>query len=650
MSSENDIVTTDSHHQYYPERDYKTGGYKAFGTPFESLCGNCESYYATLYAQGLTTTPFPPKCKKHVLTELQSLKPEDFDAQEEYQEFLVQADPVSWAYRHFSWEARWYQEELLSCSASKKVIRAGRRIGKTATLVILCLWSIFTNKDWTILVIAPYQAQVDKIFDEFEKMMALSPELMTSIKRKSKSPNQRLELHNGSKILGFPSGAKSATGSEKIRGQDANMIVLDEADYLSDSDLEAILAILASYPDCRLWASSTPTGKHAKFFSWCVQKQLGFKEFHFISHESPSWTDEAENLFRSTYDSISYEHEFLAEFGIQAQGVFRNDLIDRALQHYNMPLPRSSPQSRIIMGVDWNGETNGVHIILTEFWGGKYKVLAKEIVKDGQFTQLTAISKIMELDREYGCDYIYVDEGYGRVQIETLHKYGMQNPSSGLHHRVVPYAFNKQIEIRDPRSGLLIKKPAKPFLVNMTVLQLEEDRIILPSSEDTQILVKSKDNEAGNKSPGLVQQMRNFAVERISVLGLPTYTQGDDHTMFAFMLSIVGFILEFSDLRQMNLSTAFYGVSRPDGGTLKESSHPGKENSMTPVIRQLDAGAPKGAFSRNLNSTFQSIRAKDVLRRHMESGNRRAISYHHDPKNINRGASLNKPKDRREQF
>jgi hypothetical protein len=100
----------------------------------------------------------------------------------------------------------------------------------------------------------------------------------------------------------------------------------------------------------------------------------------------------------------------------------------------------------------------------------------------------------------------------------------------------------------------------------------------------------------------------------------------------------------------MNLSTAFYGVSRPDGGTLKESSHPGKENSMTPVIRQLDAGAPKGAFSRNLNSTFQSIRAKDVLRRHMESGNRRAISYHHDPKNINRGASLNKPKDRREQF
>lgn len=635
----------DHNQQYIPERPYKENGMQAFGKPFDDLCGNCEVYYSMLHSRGITKSQFPIKCKKNVLAELNQLKSDDFESKEEYDELIIQADPVSWAYFYFGWEARWYQEEMLDCTADKKVIRAGRRLGKTAALVILCLWKIFTNNNYSILVIAPYQAQVDKIFDEFEKMLATSQVLSASIKRKSKSPNQRLELFNGSKILGFPSGAKSATGADKIRGQDSNLIVLDEADYLSDSDLEAILAILASHPDCGLWASSTPTGKHAKFYIWCKDKNLGFKEFHYISAESPSWTPEAEALFRGTYDSTSYEHEFEAEFGLQAAGVFRNDLIDQSVKNYELPLPRSSVQSRIVMGVDWNGEANGVHIVITEYWEGKYKLICKEIVKDGEFTQHSAIDRIIALDQEYACDYIYVDEGYGRVQVEMLYRKGMENPSSGLQRKVKPYAFGKSIEIRDPRTGILIKKPAKPFCVNISVLQLEEGRLVLPSSEDTQVLVKSKDNEAGNKSPGLVQQMRNFSIERVSVLGLPTYSQGDDHTLFAFMLSIVGFVLEFSDLRKITISNRMYGLGIGDGGTLKVTDKVTQQESLKgPVVRQLDAGAPKESFSRNMSSVFQSFGAKNSLNKKMDAGSRNVFKKHYDPRNINRGSFTDKPK------
>jgi len=642
MSDQNQNPT-DVNQQYIAERPYKENGYQPFKKPFGDLCGNCELYYGTLFAKGITNNSFPIKCKKHVLAELDGITEKDFEKTEEYNEFLVQADPVSWAYFYFGWEARWYQEEMLDCTADKKVIRAGRRLGKTAALVILCLWKIFTNNNYSILVIAPYQAQVDKIFDEFEKMLATSQVLSASIKRKSKSPNQRLELFNGSKILGFPSGAKSATGADKIRGQDSNLIVLDEADYLSDSDLEAILAILASHPDCGLWASSTPTGKHAKFYIWCRDKNLGFKEFHYISAESPSWTPEAEALFRGTYDSISYEHEFEAEFGLQSQGVFRNDLIDKSLKNYSLPKPRSSPQSRIVMGVDWNGEANGVHIIITEYWEGKYRVICKEIVKDGEFTQHSAIDRIAELDAEYACDFIYVDEGYGRVQVEMLHRKGISNPQSGLHKKVKPYAFGKQIEIRDPRTGILIKKPAKPFCVNISVLQLEEDRLVLPLSEDTQVLVKSKDNESGNKSPGLVQQMRNFSIERVSVLGLPTYSQGDDHTLFAFMLSIVGFVLEFSDLRKISISNRIYSLGVGDGGTLKVTNNStGQDALKGPIVRQLDAGMPKQAMSKNMSSNFQSFSAKESLQKKIEQGSRQTIRNHYDPRNINRGGFTNK--------
>ena len=150
---------------------------------------------------------------------------------------------------------------------SKKTCKSRKA---STCIVVLISWLLYTNEDVTVLVIAPYQAQVTKIFDEITKLISSNEELSSSIKRNTKNPH-RLELNNGSKALGFSSGAQSSARSDKIRGQDANYIVLDEADYLADDDLDAILAILASHPDCGLWASSTPTGKHQKYYQvYCI--------------------------------------------------------------------------------------------------------------------------------------------------------------------------------------------------------------------------------------------------------------------------------------------------------------------------------------------------------------------------------------------
>jgi len=522
-----------------------------------------------------------------------------------------------------------------NCTARRKVVRAGRRLGKTTSIVMLILWMLYTNTNYSILVVAPFQSQVTKIFDEFEKMLSLNSELSAGIKRMTKNP-QRLELNNGSKVLGFSSGAKSATKSDKIRGQDANFIVLDEADYLDDADLEAILAILASHPDCGIWASSTPTGAHNKFYMWTVQKQLGFKEFHYIAAESPSWTYEMEHLFRTSWTSIGYEHEFLAEFGIQEGGVFRNDLIDASIEPYKIPRGRQSDNSRVCIGVDWNGEKNGVHIIVTEFWNNKYTVLLKEVTRDGVFTQHSAVQKIVELNAIYNPDFIYVDEGYGRVQVEMLHKYGLQNPGTRLQKKVVPYSMGRNIEIRDPVTSEFISKPAKPFMVNITALQLERGLLTLPHSEDTQVLVNSKDDETTGKQQGLVQQMRNFTVERISVLGRPTYSQGEEHTLTAFMLSIVAFTLEFSDMVRLNFSTKVALFS--SANTPKDADK--KNEKMAEVTRQLDSGFNSKA-SMDMSTLFSASRAKKDLRKEISKGNNNAIRRHFGNKNIGRNSKFN---------
>jgi len=149
-------------------------------------------------------------------------------------------DSSKWSSMEFNWEPRWYQDYMLKCSAFRKVNRIGRRAGKTETLCVKMLHYAYTNENTTSLVIAPYKNQVGLIFDRIDFFLGSSPAIKSSLKRNTKNP-YRVEFHNGSKILGFTSGTRTGSKSVGIRGQDAHAIFLDEADYLGDSDFEAIL-------------------------------------------------------------------------------------------------------------------------------------------------------------------------------------------------------------------------------------------------------------------------------------------------------------------------------------------------------------------------------------------------------------------------
>jgi len=120
-------------------------------------------------------------------------------------------DPLMWANLEFKWQARWYQETMLKCSAYRKVNRIGRRAGKTETLCIKMVHYAYTTENTTSLVIAPYKNQVGLIFDRLDVLLSDSPSVRGSIKRNTKNP-YRIQFHNGSKILGFTSGTR--TGSK----------------------------------------------------------------------------------------------------------------------------------------------------------------------------------------------------------------------------------------------------------------------------------------------------------------------------------------------------------------------------------------------------------------------------------------------------
>ena len=628
---------------YVPERDYFLSNYKAIGEGEEHFCTTCKNYYCDLYESKITNKLFPPKCEGDIAQNIQKAL-DNGEVEPEDVEFLLYKDPITWAAAEFDWMPRWYQKELLRCSSLKKVVRAGRRCGKTAAMAVKILHLLYTNKDFLILVVCPYQSQVKRLFEIIRTdLMAKSKTFKECVVKDNTSAPQIIKLANGSTVTGFSSGAKSGGKSTQIRGQDAHAIFLDEMDYMSEDDFEAVLAILTSHPDCILWASSTPTGARMQFFDWCTQKDLGFKEFHFISAESPNWTSETESFLKNRYPGAGYNREFLAEFGDETAGVFKNSDINKALSAYEYSSCSPNPNFKYVMGVDWN-EVHGVHIVITQLTTGPkdvlYKLVHKEVIEKQEFTQIAAVQRIIALDRYWNCSYIYADAGFGTTQVEMLKKYGQENPHSKMHKKIKAYHMQAKIEIKDPITGEMIKKDAKPFMVGVAVRQLEAGRCLLPKIEDTSVSRSEDEEEAALM--GLVQQMREFRVEKFSKFGMPTYSQGFEHTLTAWMLSLVGFFMEMSDVNRVRSDLSVTYVGRigekldPD-----EKNKYSKENIIANTKKEKVRRLPPsrsltGKRVTLLSTSTRTLLSQDKLVRKYENERIKDRGYISPPKKIGR--------------
>ena len=165
----------------------------------------------------------------------------------------------------------------------------------------------------------------------------------------------------------------------------------------------------------------------------------------------------------------------------------------------------------------------------------------KDKVQRVGWTQLSAVQKIVELNRIWHPQGIYVDSGFGSTQDEILRQEGYNaaadptrgpmHPDSKLKDIVKKYEFGSAIEIRDLFTKEPIKKPAKPFLVENTLRFFESNQIRYP---ETDTVVEA--------------QLLNYVIDRITPTGTPVYKARDeaigDHDIDALFVAMVAFTLE----------------------------------------------------------------------------------------------------------
>lgn len=483
-------------------------------------------------------------------------------------------DPVKWAQifvriydskkRDYTpWCARWYQAEMLQDKSIKKVYRCGRRTGKTETMILEALHKVTTNKHFRILFVTPYENQVRLIFMRIKEILADSPLLKAMVKSATSNP-YKIEFQDGCSILGFTTGSASGSGGASIRGQRADWIFLDECDYMQESDFDAVLTIAGERDDIGITISSTPTGRRGKFYQACTDPALNFHEHYHPSMHNPNWSAKMEAEFKALLSDQGYVHEIEANFGTQDTGVFNKNKVDEATKvryytyskldcyqqdyadyrrkeeginveelFYSLDQPAPFNPLRTV-GVDFDKYGASSSILILDFVPelGRFMVLNRIEVPRSEYQYDVAVNMIIEVNEIYNPSWIYLDAGSGEYQIERLHIYGDEHPESGLKHKVVRRHFKQSLEILDPITQEIDKKPLKQFMVNQLQIAFERDYMILSPFDEV-----------------LHKQLIDYEViKRSSSTNDPIFTNINEHFVDALGLAYLAFVLEFPDL------------------------------------------------------------------------------------------------------
>ena len=525
----------------------------------------------------------------------------------------IMKDPVAWAQaflRTFNpqtgriepWKARWYQVEMLQDQSKKRVYRCGRRTGKTETMVVESLFHVCTKKNFRVLIITPYENQVRLAFMRLNELIKESPVVSSMVLSNTKNPYM-IKMNNESAILGFTTGASSGGGAASIRGQRADLIVMDEVDYMGEADFDSVMIIAGERPEIRTVMSSTPTGKRSKFYQACTDPKMGFVEHFHPSTHNPNWNDDLEAEFRATLSEQGYVHEVEAEFGVQNTGVFDKDKVDEAKEFYNYayaPLDyyqeaavkrgdieppemliydrrHPAPYSRFrTIGVDWDKYEETSSIIVLEFNERlkRFMILKAYSVPRSEYSYDMAVKTIIELNEIYKPAMIYCDRGAGEYQIEALCIHGKNHPETRLHEKVKGFQFSQKLDIQNPVTGEITKEPLKPFMITQLQIAFERSQLIISKYDEK-----------------LYKQLIDYEVVKRAQNGNPIFTDVNEHFIDALGLAYLAMTLTFKELtgvmRETEMANKVLTSARHLISNEKALNSINRANEIKPEIQQF---------------------------------------------------------------
>ena len=318
------------------------------------------------------------------------------------------------------------QEEFISSPAKRRVIRSGRRSGKTVGISIYAVKKFLDGH--RVLYAAPTEDQLGAFWYEVKR--ALQEPIDNGIYTKNETMHFIERTGTKQRIR-----AKTAYNADTLRGDYADELLLDEFQLMNEDTWAIVGAPMLLDNDGNATFIYTPPSLHsrsatkandpqhaAKLFKKAKADTTGrWEVFHFTSKENPYISQAALEDITQDMSSLSYRMEILAEDVDEAPGaLWTRDNIEKARVHKTPDL------SRIVVGVDPSATSGGdeAGIMTAGKTTDHYYTMSDDSVQGSPQVWATAA---VTAYYKYNADLIVAEKNNGGEMVESVIKQVDQN-------------------------------------------------------------------------------------------------------------------------------------------------------------------------------------------------------------------------------
>ncbi len=241
------------------------------------------------------------------------------------------------------------QRAFVKSEAKRKVVRAGRRGGKTTGAATLAVRAFLGGR--RVLYAVPTQEQVDRFWFECKRALAEPLDIGLFYKNETRHIIERPSTEQ--RIRG-----KTAWNADTLRGDFADLLILDEYQLMGEGAWDRVGApMLLDNNGDAVFIYTTTRGLHhsKKLYKQAKADETGrWASFEFSSFDNPYISREALDEITGDMTALAYRMEILAlEIDDDPRALWNREDIEgsRVTQH--------PPLARIVVGIDPPGKATG---------------------------------------------------------------------------------------------------------------------------------------------------------------------------------------------------------------------------------------------------------------------------------------------------
>ena len=313
------------------------------------------------------------------------------------------------------------QKAFISSQAKRRIIRAGRRGGKTVGIAIPAVTQFLDGH--RVLYAAPTEDQIGSFWYEVKR--ALQEPIDNGIFIKNETMHY-IELPGTKQRI----RAKTAYNADTLRGDYADELLLDEFQLMNEDTWAIVGAPMLLDNDGNATFIYTPPSLHsrsrtkandpqhaAKLFKKAQADTTGrWEAFHFTSMDNPYISREALDDITQDMSSLAYRMEILAEDVDEAPGaLWTRDNIEKSR------VVKVETLSRIVVGVDPSATSGGdeAGIITAGRTKADYYTLSDDSIQGSPQAWATAA---VTAYYKYSADLIVAEKNNGGEMVESVIK------------------------------------------------------------------------------------------------------------------------------------------------------------------------------------------------------------------------------------